>query len=223
LERAAHFNGSALEFLLQRLEEDAQKTLKADIPFGVTEELEMSDLWWASIEPDHLSKTQENAIAVLMGAFSLRNLLVELSELESYRMGNVKGIPDEILERLLDGVSEKEIGEQIALKAMQLAIAAIRGDFWVKIWPHAVRGKRVQVATQKNRTDNLYREIQQAVKDGVPPSAKDLWSYFAGIAPRGFIKRVDGRNIYWERTNGKVKPTSFKSLQNRLSILQRQN
>jgi len=110
--RARDNHLSVLEFLLPELEEEARRTLKADPPSGMTADLKMSDLYRASIEPDTflLNSKQENDGAILVHAFGLRNLLADFSN--PHRE-----------------ISEKELGEEIALKAMQLALAAVRGDF----------------------------------------------------------------------------------------------
>jgi hypothetical protein len=45
-------NFAALEFLLKQLEAEARRTLKDDLPFGLTAELDLSDLWSLTEHPD---------------------------------------------------------------------------------------------------------------------------------------------------------------------------
>jgi len=133
LKKAERLNDvSALEFLLQRLEENAQKTLKDDLPCGLTAELGPSDLSWAAAQPGlfHLSEKQESAVAVLMCAFRIRDLLKEFADMRG-------GRSDDKL--MAEGIALK-MAEEIALEAIHFAVAAIRGDFWANIWPAAKRG-----------------------------------------------------------------------------------
>jgi hypothetical protein len=120
----------AFEFLLEKFEDEAKRILKADLPSGMTKELDLSDLWWISKEPESflLNPAQENAAAVLMRAFRLRDLRNQLSDLR--QSGQTKE------------VSATDLAEEIALETIQLSIAVIRGDFWTNIWPDAQDAKR---------------------------------------------------------------------------------
>jgi hypothetical protein len=156
--RARDNHPSVLEFLLPEPEEEARRTLKADPPSGMTTDLKMSDLYWASIEPDTflLNDKQENAVAVLVHAFGLRNLLADFSN--PHRE-----------------ISEKELGEDIALKVMQLTLAAVRGDFNDNFWrrlkrffeevnEHAAGLKKVSPKGTEARAKR-YNEIKQLCQE----------------------------------------------------------
>jgi len=208
LSRAKEHSGSALEFLLKRLEEEARRSLRAHLPVTMTEDLDMSDLLQASNEPESylLNYEQENAIAVLTMAFSIRLLLEDLRDRDPWEVR-----------------SEAELGEQIALKAMQLGWAAVRGDFWTNLWPRIEHGLAFREGPKHRRSDNLNREIYRLLENKPKLRAKEIWALLERLARSGdkFIIEVTYDEICWKDKKDSERSTAFKSFQNRVSAIKK--
>lgn len=219
---------SILEFFLTELENEARRTLKSDLPFGLTEQFDFSDFWHASREPEEygLTEKQENAIAVIMGVFSLRDLLSGLAEkkrfweLKKTGSGVLKKIAD-----LEDSESLEDLGEQIALGTIMLALAITRGDFWSNLWPRVKHGAAFREGPKYDRRDALAGEIERTLKNqGIKTSAKEIWAYLEKSATNHrsqVIQEITDDRIYWIDRKGNEKDTSYHDFEKRVSRLRK--
>jgi hypothetical protein len=202
-ESISQFNDKrkALEFLLDEIECETRRCLLDELPSGITEKLKLSDLYLFLNDRQlqrSLSQKQANALAVILSAFSIRNLLAEFS------------------------ASERELGEAIALEAIQFALAAVRGDFWAALWPHTKRGAASLRGSRSKRQDNLNKAIiRELSARGLKQSPEKILESLLKDAlsdPDSIVYDFQkNRAICWFDERNKARETSYKSFCNRVS------
>lgn len=123
IETSLSVKTSGLEFFLTQSEEQARDYLKVHLPRRMTSDLKLSDLYWAAQEPAtfSLDPRQEAAVAVLMRAFSIRNLFIEFDA--QREEGRPQWAP------AMSVIRARSLAEKIAVEMLQFVLAAVRGDF----------------------------------------------------------------------------------------------
>lgn len=129
-----------------------------------------------------------------------------------------------MIKRYCESLEQKEIGEQIVLETIQLALAAVRGDFWSNLWPNIKRGAAAIHGSRLNRDDNLNKEIIRELKvHGLKQAAlKILASLEKTISYDSVVYEITPSNsICWFDERGKARETGYHDFEKRVSKLRK--